>query len=214
MIYHLGQRIGNPDQGSIDRVTKERVPTYGLSTLQVKHFKPHGAGYTITFPAKSNVIQTTELQPDDVVRKRLVAYLRRKLQGKGPNDYVWTHGPDQKRISEGSINPYLKEMGWLGGSHKFRHVKGTLLWNKEIAANPPPKSPNAKQMKDYVNDKLLKVGNLLGHKRTIVDKVTGKRTQEDTGNTAAAYVDPNAIAALYKSKNLRVPNDIAKKTSD
>ena len=76
-------------------------------------------------------------------------------------------------------------------------IFGSTILKIALRDNPPPKNPTQKTMDAYVKDVLFKVGESLGHKRTVTDE-SGKKEQITTHATASSYVDPNIIANLYK----------------
>lgn len=180
-------------------------PTYALTTVLGKHVKVGPSSITFKYPGKKGVEQKFVLKKGDAVANAVydfVAFLKSEC---GPNEKLWELGPDMgpSAIYAG-INKRLKEI--FGGdvsSHKMRHAKGTSLLKQLVEEKPPTKAQEktTADFDKYLSDKLTKVGDKLGHKRTKPDGTT-----EPVGTTArSAYVLPEYMDKLFSDRNLRRP---------
>ena len=198
-MYQTSSRIGSRDDGGLAKGIK----TYGLRTILVRHVKTYANGnIVIHFPGKDAMHQTFKIKPDEPSKVKLIDYIKKKMTNKKLDHPVWTLGSSQTEMpSASSVNKYMQDMGWKGGLHKFRHIRGAELAVAYMKKHKTPTKMTKKELETYVKDLGTTVGQILGHQRTLS---TGKT--EPVGTTALkSYIDPQLIADLYKSKQVPVP---------
>jgi DNA topoisomerase IB len=175
---------------------KDGKPTYGLSTLQVRHANVNKGTLILSYDGKDGIHQRHVIKPDTDEKKRIIAIVERLMRGKGRSDPLWTD-PNGKRIDAGRFNAYLKSLKIPITAHKFRHIRGTLLMSDLIAKARIAKDAPQNEVEAGVKKLATRVGELLGHKSG--DKVT-------PATAIKAYIVPSVIAAFFKSRGLRVPH--------
>lgn len=150
--------------------------------------------------------QSYTLKPNSAENKKLLKFITSKARNKGNNDWLFTAGNSNSRITDSSIRTYMKDhLNWSGGPHKLRSLHGTELFEKLAKRTPPPKNPTQKAMTEWWRKVTTQVGEELGHKRTNKE---GK--EEATGTTAAqSYIDKDAQREYFKKAKVRIPSMIA-----
>lgn len=187
LLYQFAARIGGKGE------TKGET-TFGLSTLQIKHIKKTGGGWTISYPGKDGVKQThvvnSKLKEFSSINKTLEAITK----DKKPNDLLWSyHG---KVVGSASVRAYLKSKGVTVNPHKFRHIRGSVLMQSLLDKAKIPDNATQPQVEKIVKELAIKVGELLGH-------VSGAKP---TANTSIQnYIMPSVFTKFFTSKDLRVP---------
>jgi DNA topoisomerase IB len=202
--WETAMRIGSPGN------KKDNVETHGLSTLQVGHVNINGDTLIMTYFGKDAIPQRQILKGKSPEHLRVIAVVKRLMQGKSKKDYLWTD-PQGRRITE--TNPYLRSVGLPAGLsvHKFRHIRGTSLMQNLLEKARVPKNATQPQVEKIVKTIAVNVGHLLGHKSGKVDKETGEKTYTDKASMAiGSYIVPKVIADFFQDRNLRVPNWVPK----
>jgi hypothetical protein len=119
-------------------------------------------------------------------------------KGKPRKAPLWRLGNRATVISSGTVNKYLAGHGWKGSAKTFRTVRGDKIFARELEDEPTRFNTRDNAIK-YVQDKIKKVGNELGHRRK--NKATGK--WEDTFATASqSYIDPTLILEFFHRHNV------------
>ncbi len=195
MLYQTQARIGSPGNKT------EGKSTYGLTTWAVKHVKQAQNGsLIITYPGKSGMINKHIIKPDDPIKQALIAYVMRLTKGKQSRDPLWTDSQGNT-IGSGKVRAYLKELGFEGGPHAFRHYRGNQVFRDLLTKYRLKKNPTPKEVADYHKKITTEVGKVLGHQRT--DK-TGKTVH--VGSTASkSYISPELQRNLFTKNGVPVP---------
>ena len=204
LVHELTPRIGSPGNGYIDKVTKKKIPTYGLSTLLVKQITINGNVLILKYRGKAGVLQKHVLKATSPEHIKAIANIKKLLMGKQPNDEVWTDASG-KRITGTMVNQYMRSRLGLDISiHEFRDVKGTSLMQEKLQNAKIPKKATQPQVEAIVKKLALDVGKLLGHKK---GGSRGEKGGDWTGSTAIkSYIAPKLIADFFKDRGLRAPS--------
>ena len=194
------------------RIGSERKD--GLSTLKSKNVIIQGNSIKISYVGKDNVQQTHVIKPTNPVTMLLIEYFKELKSQKGPNDYWWSD--NGVSITANDFRDYLKEGNAKRGitgiemgisPHKFRHIRGTDMFNRTLKANPIPKNATTKEIELHLQEILGAIGQQLGHIRT--NKTTGKA--EPTWRTAVkSYVDPSSVRKVFLDRDKPIPTWVPK----
>jgi DNA topoisomerase IB len=185
----------------------EGTPTYGLSTLLVKHVKISNNQIDIRYKAKKGVPVHYKLKLDNPHIKKVASILKEQAEGKGPNDYLLMTDKE-KLIGSNTMKTYLKSIGAPEGTtiHKFRHLRGTELATELLSKSKFKKGGNYtdKEVNDWFTKAMTEVGKELGH-------VSGDKV---TPNTAIAnYISPSVMKKFFHDLNVR-PNSTVQRAID
>ena len=209
LLYQFSARVGTKGNSTV--VNNKTVSTFGISTLQARHFKVAGTKITIVYQGKDSVRQAHFLDASaGPEAKFLVKNIKLLLAGKQPSDPVFQYELPNGRvrpITGGEVTGMLRRLGGPEGvtAHKLRHVKGTKIFMDLVAANKAKMKPGMSQGEA---DRLFKqfasqVGAQLGHVRGV-----GKQ-QKVTPNTAVkSYIDPGVMISFYDQLELRPPRSL------
>jgi hypothetical protein len=195
LMYYTAIRVSSKEGKTIVKTAsggKKTITTYALTTLHAGHIKRKGPDLILDFPGKAGVSHKITVPAIDPPRIRLIKFIFQQAEGKARADYLWTI--DGKRINSNDVNKYIKGHGWEGSAKTFRSVRGTILLDRMLADDEEKDKGQKFRDKDtalaYLIDKLGKVGEALGHKKT--NTTTGK--QENVWQTAAgSYINPQTI---------------------
>ncbi len=186
LTYLTAGRIGSDANSKVS----------GLSKLVAKNIIKVGDNVKITYIGKKEIEQTHTIKPEGQVKTLLIKFLLQLKEGKKPNDYLWQLG--NTTITYNDFKKYLKDEDGLDMGitpHKFRHIRGTQMFQDMLAKYPVPKNATRPEIDKHIQEILGIIGGQLGHIRT--NKNTGK--QESTWQTAAkSYVDHVPIQEVYK----------------
>lgn len=196
-IYLTAARIGSPGNKT------DGKETYGISTIKCRDVKKVGNALEITYAGKKGVKITNKIKPVNEVSKRLIAYILELKAAGSPNSPLWEI--DGEPFSQKEFREYLRseEVGMPKdlGPHKFRHIKGTILFTKLMEANPPKKNMTPTAFQAHMKAVLTEVGAQLGHMRT--DK-EGK--QQATYSTVVTnYIDPQIVIDEFMKYDQPIP---------
>lgn len=191
-IYDTSARVGNKNAATGGE------KTYGATQLLVKHFKfnTQGNGATVTYIGKSGGKQAHKLKFTSVRGKQLGDALHKLIEGKGPNDHVFTFKDAQ--VTGAMINRYMRTLGFPKAFtvHKLRTARGTEMALALLKDSPFKKGGNWKDrdVHKWLETELLKIGAELGHMSG--DKITS--------NTAIQnYISPEILADFYSKLGIR-----------
>ena len=210
ILLQYSARIGSKGNST------EGSPTFGISTLQVKHLKIAANGdVTISYKGKDGVAQQHYIKAGDAASgKYITANLRALCKGKKPADPVFTlnHNGHSTLVTANLVNRWFKSLG--AGSaltvHKMRTLRGTVLFQKrmeEELAKLKGKTVTDKQGRDLFMKIALEIGAILGHIRT----TAGGTKTKVTGTTALqSYIDPGIQLQFFSSLGLRPPKYLEK----
>jgi len=146
-----GYRIGN------SRYARENR-TYGLSSLLTRHLKDDGKQLILKFRGKAGQEHLAEISSP------LLAKLVAELQ-ELPGQHLFTYEDDLGQthpIETSDVNGWLKEAG--GGdftAKQFRTWKASILFARELAAEPPAESMTAR--KQVVRQAISTTAGQLNH---------------------------------------------------
>ncbi len=195
LIFITGARTGNPGNKTIDRTTGEEIPTYGITTLKVKHIVPYKNGLRISYDGKKLSTNDYVVLPTTTTNRRLISVINELQEGKQPNDPLWTY--NGKHIPTLAISNYFKALGAKSTLHSVRHMLGTKL-AKEILSQSPLKKGKVSQAaaEKWFKEALVKVGETLGH-------TTGAKPTSITA--IKNYIDPSFQIEFFTKLGLRTP---------
>jgi Eukaryotic DNA topoisomerase I, catalytic core len=200
ILYEFAARVGTPNK-----------PTFGVSTLLVKHASvdPGTGNITLRYLGKDSIKTVHKLMKADPVQKYVIAALMQLLEGKQPKDRIFTVDKGTRKIpvNPSAVNAYWRSLGAEGiGVHKIRTFRGTHLFNElvEKAMEKPPKDERAAL--ELLTKMGEQVGKLLNHIRTLASGGT-----KVTGTTALQnYVDPTAQIHFFRQLGFRIPKFLEK----
>jgi hypothetical protein len=191
ILYQTACRIGGKDNAT------KGEPTYGLSTLLVKHVKFNPTKVEFNYSGKKLAEQHHELRLNTPENKKIGELLKTLVAKKRPDDLVFTYGG--KTLGSNAVRTYLKEKGVTISPHRFRQLAGTKATMGILSKSPFKASavPKQAEVDRWVKKELEKVGEVLHHR-------TGTKV---TGMTAVkSYISPEVLVEFYNKLNLRVPN--------
>jgi DNA topoisomerase IB len=195
LIYITGARTGNPGNATVDRETGETIPTYGITTLQVKNLIPKQNGFEIKFQGKKLSDSDYMVLPKTPTNRRLIKILEDQIEGKKPDDPVWTY--KGKTIPTLAVSKYFKSLGTSASLHKLRHVLGTKIAEKILDESPLKKGKvSQSEAERWYKQALLKVGQELVH-------TTGHKVTSMTA--IKSYIDPGIQQEFFAKLGLRTP---------
>jgi DNA topoisomerase-1 len=158
--------------------------SYGLTTLQMRHFELHGSSMRFRFRGKNGKFHDVHLQD-----ARLAALVRhvQELPGQDLFQFVDTGG-EVHTIGSADVNAYIREHTATDFSAKdFRTWTGTLLAAQELAGAGCAES--AAETKRRINAAIARVSRSLGNTPAVC---------------RASYVHP-AVFDAYRRQRLPRP---------
>lgn len=196
LIWATSSRIGGKNNATAGE------PTYGMSTLQVRHVEVTAAHVAYDYTGKKLAQQGAKYLIKDPVSRKVGQIMRELVKGKSPNDLVFTYKTKTevkvKPIIGPAVNLYLRRKGIELSIHNFRNVAGTKLAAKILKTSPFKRKDNPSQAEvtKWVKEALKDVGVLLHH----------RNGENVTSSTALkSYIDPELIANFFTELNLRDP---------
>ena len=213
IIYQTQARIGTVGNESKIK-TGERVgqviPTYGLTTVLMRHVKMSGQGIKIEYYGKSAGRQKHVLDPTKGALRPVVDYIKRMKQRQVDSrdrkmlDLPLFVSPRGGPLSRSIVNKYLKQLGSPATVHKFRHLKGTRMMAEILKGHPFKdlrRPVSTTEVRRWLENEAKKIGAVLGH-------YSGEKV---TGNTAInAYCDPKMTVQLFRDAKAAIPTSILK----
>jgi hypothetical protein len=208
IIYDFSARVGSKNNEAAGQ------STFGISTLQAKHFKKvGGTKYLIKYLGKDAVPQAHLLEPVSLVSKLLIKNLDILLKDKTKSDRVFEYeysGGVKKPMTAALVNKWFKKLGSAVTVHKLRHVRGTELFKQLVEENKDKifnkKPPLTETQANLVFKQLAtKVGEKLGHVRGV-----GKQQKVTPATAISAYIDPGMMKSFFIKLNVRPPKYLAK----
>lgn len=205
LLYTFSARIGSAKNAT------EGSPTFGISTLLVKHAKlePNG-GIVLRYKGKGGVPTVHKIMPSDQIMRIMAKALHELIEGKDPKDPIFTI-PTRRglsRISGQMVNNYFRALGAGDVTvHKLRTLRGTRLF-RDLAQklHESGKKPrNDAEAKAYLTKMATAVGKELNHVRSTS---TGLKVTPATA--IANYIDPTAIASVFRDWGFRPPAVVEK----
>lgn len=209
IIYATGARIGSRQFSAASNSGEQ---TYGIISLRPRHVRVTASSITFEYVGKKNGAQKHVIKITDVVTRRLAQLLTQLKAGKKKDDLLFSvPAPNGKlqHIIPKRVTDYLHSMGYQGGAHKMRHVRGTNLVVELLQKTPWKATKTAttlqarqREAEDWMKSKVLEpVGKLLGHFSG--DKVTWR-------TSIANYINPNVVAEWFIKNGLKVPSWVPK----
>ncbi|QRE00241.1 hypothetical protein [Burkholderia phage BCSR5] len=205
ILYTFSARVGSAKNAT------EGSPTFGISTLLVKHVKvdPNG-NYLLTYKGKGGVATKHRIMKTDPELKFVAKALDFLIADKAPNEPVFTIPSNRgySLVGAAKVNAYFKALGAGDVTvHKLRTLRGTRLF-QELSQkyHDTGKRPrNDKEALAILNKMAMEVGKALNHVR---NTAAGTKV---TGATALAnYIDPTCVVELFRSWDLRPPKFLAR----
>lgn len=204
ILYLFSARIGSRGNAA------NGEPTFGISTLLVKHIYPQSNGDVfIRYNGKDGVATKHVLRANDPIQKFVIANLMHLIDGKKPRDPVFTvqKGNREVPINSGQVNGYFSSLGAPDGVtvHKLRTRRGTEIaraWvDAQMEKGPRSQPKDQRSALELLKQMAMKVGKELNHVRR---SATGVQTI--TPSTALQnYVDPLVIREVYDFWTIRYP---------
>lgn len=195
IMYITGARTGNPGNATIDRATGETIPTYGITTLKVKHIVPYQGGYRISYDGKKLSASDYMILPKTPTNKRIIKIIDELREGKEGNDPLWTF--QGKHIPTLAVANYFKGLGAKATLHTVRHMLGTKLARDILKSSPLKKGAVTQSAAEkWYKEALVKVGEALSH-------TTGNKATSITA--IKSYISPSLQIEFFKKLGLRTP---------
>jgi len=204
ILYLYSARIGGRGNAA------NGEPTFGISTLLVKHIYPQSNGdIFIRYPGKDGVATKHILRINDPIQKFIINNLMHLIQDKKPRDPVFTveKGNRQVPINSAQVNGYFSSLGAPDGVtvHKLRTRRGTQIareWvDRQMEKGPRSQPKNPKAALELLKQMATKVGKELNHVRRNAAGV-----QSITPSTALQnYIDPTLCKEIYDFWGIRYP---------
>lgn len=204
ILYLFSARIGSRGNAA------NGEPTFGISTLLVKHIYPQSNGdIFIRYNGKDGVATKHVLRANDPIQKFVIANLMKLIEGKKPGEPVFTilKGKRNVPIASSMINGYFSSLGAPDGVtvHKLRTRRGTEIarqWvDAQMEKGPRAQPKDQKQALELLKQMAMKVGKELNHVRR---SATGVQTI--TPSTALQnYIDPAIVQEIYDFWDIRYP---------
>jgi DNA topoisomerase IB len=191
LLYSTSCRIGGKGNAT------KGEPTYGLTTLQVRHLTFTPAAVEFNYSGKKSAEQHHIFKTTTPEGKKIRAILLALVKNKDDTDLVFTF--KGKPVLRTTVNSYLRSLGLEITAHKFRQLAGTKVAIGVLRQAPFKKSDKPKQaaVDKWVKEELKKVGEVLHHR-------TGTNV---TGMTAVkSYIDPGCLVEFYDGLGLRIPS--------
>lgn len=207
LSYQFASRIGT--EGNQTKGQR----TYGLSTALVKHLKFQTNGFTLTYPGKDGVINSHRFVATDADGRRVLNAVKELVDGKGPNDPIFTvgTGDDRKPLRPAVVNMVFRTI--IGTKdlsiHKLRTLRGTVIFQENV--DKFLKSNKGAQLSEkeamaQLKKMAMEVGKQLNHVRTSADGET--KVTPDTA--LKSYIDPSVQIKFFEEIGLPLPNYLLK----
>lgn len=195
LIYATSARIGGVGNATAGE------PTYGMSTLQVRHLAIKKNQIAFDYTGKKGAQQGAHYKVKDAVSKKIYEILTELVHDKKPEDRVFV--VEGKPLNRAAVNEYLKSKGITLSIHKFRNVAGTKAAQSIIAKSPFKKSDKPKQaaVEKWFKEAAIEIGEMLHHRNG--EKIT-------SSTSIASYIDQQVIADYFESLGLRKPKWLKK----
>lgn len=209
LLYTFSARVGTVGNKA------NGEPTFGISTLLVKHSYPQSNGdIVLKYLGKDAVVTKHKVLSNDPLQKYLAAAIHVMREGKKPSERLFTYdkGPRRIPISPKIVNDYFRTLGPPDGVtvHKLRTVKGTkiftALMEAQFAKSDRVQPKTEKEALDLLKKMATQVGKALNHVRR---SPTGEQTV--TPNTALQnYIDVALQREYYDRLDIRYPKFLEK----
>lgn len=180
--------------------------TFGISTLQARHFTWKGKSLIVKYPGKGQagkaVEQEHRIEPNAETRD-LLRYIKKRLSVVAKNQIVFSD--DGEPVSNGEIN------GWLGRYipgltvHKFRHLRGTSLALEVLGKLKVPAKIKQSDAQRLFKTAIERVSKALGHYN-----IRGDEVKISTGTAIKSYIDPNVGIEWFRNLGLQIPKFLPK----
>jgi hypothetical protein len=191
ILYQTSCRIGGKENKT------KGEPTYGLTTLQVKHMTINPGKIELDYAGKKLAEQHHVFKTNNTDGKKVESIIKALTKGKKSTDLVFTY--KGKPFLRQNVNKYLRSLGVEITAHRFRQLAGTRMALSILKKSPFKASQQPKQaaVEKWMKEELKKVGELLHH-------TTGAQV---TGMTAVkSYIDPGVLETFYNDLKLRIPD--------
>lgn len=193
MCYTTACRIGDKNNKTAGE------PTYGLTTLQVRHLKIEPGLIRFDYTGKKAHAQQHTFPTTTPIGKKVLPIVKALLVGKTADDLVFTIF--DKPLTAKGTNEYMTAKGIGITAHFFRRITGTRMANAILESSRWVKGDAAttqKAVEDWILEEFKKIGEILHH--------TAGKDNETTGKTAiTAYVDSSMMRDFFDKLGLRKP---------
>lgn len=212
MAYISMARIGSKNVNMSNKGVYAGKSTFGIRTLLCKHVRVTPERIIIAYlGVKTSAKLKHYVYKDTAEGKALYAYIAKRVETYGKNDPLFAY--QGKMASTTKLNAYIKSLGLTITIHKFRTIRGTLLFDKLVAKSKVLSAKTTTQPKvveSTLKSVLENVGKELGHYSTSAAGET-----KITGTTALqSYIIPSHVIAIYDRLHIRYPTQIQKLVDD
>lgn len=189
LIYQTSGRTGNKGNATAGQTT------YGITTLLVSHVKVTPTLIEVKYPGKNSTINHFKVPVKTPETKLLAAIIQDQMEGKQPDDLLWTY--QFKPIPTQAFSIYFTNLGSHGTLHKVRTMRGTSLARQLLAEVPFKKGKVSQtEVENWYKEEMKKVGNALSH----------QSGDKETGMTAIkSYIDIGMQKEFFRKLGLRTP---------
>lgn len=184
-MYATLARLADLTCGRIGNAGSEKIGTYGLHNLLVKHITVKEGKATLEYVGKDH-----QDQKHVVTDPKMVEKIKKLVRGKKKLDYVFSKD-GAKKVSPKNINVYLDRIGFPSTFHKFRkyHASRKFTEFKEAAKGKTQKSNVVTKFNKVVEE----IANMLGNTPAVVVK---------------SYIDPELTAQYFKEQGVEPPKSV------
>ena len=191
IMYQTSCRIGGKNNAT------KGEPTYGLTTLEVRHLAFLASSVEFNYAGKMAHEQLQVFKTTTADGKSVLAVLKKLVAGKSDTDMVFTF--KGKPLTDSQTRVYLKTLGIEISPHYFRRLTGTKMAMGILKMCPFKKSESPKQsaVDKWVLEEFKRIGTVLHHNSGA--NVTGKTALK-------SYIDPLLMVEFYEGLGLRIPN--------
>lgn len=208
ILYMTGARVGS---STSNRSLKGAAQTYGIISLKKQHIKITPASIIISYLGKKGQKQREVISLKNKMGRMILANLEPLLDGKKPDDLVWSwkakHSPRGRVevLTYAKFVKYCKSVG-LQKVHSLRHIRGTTLVSDLLVKNPyKPKRGQSlrdkqKAAEAHITRIIEEAGRLLGHKSN-----SGGTVKVAWKTTATSYIRPAVMHEYFTNLELEVP---------
>lgn len=204
-------RIGSKNETISNKGKYAGKHTYGIRNLLCKHAKVYPDKIVLSYLGVKTSAQLKHFIYNDTPEgMKLYKILAKRIQTAEPKNHLFTF--NGKIAAPTKLNAYIKSLGLGITVHKFRTVRGTLLFDKLAAASKVLSKTKyeSKEILLEVDRLLEKVGKELGHFSTAADG-----SVKITGTTALQYyVLPDRVVDILQNRKIRPSAKIQKVIDD
>jgi len=191
----------------------EGKATFGLSTVQLKHYYPQSdGGFVLRYPGKIGVKTIHKLRPTDVLNRTLARIVAELSKDKKPSDPLFTYkmaNGTRKRVQASRVNQVFKALGAGNVTiHKIRTYAATKLF-RELMNELFQKKPSFSDPKAAMAA-FLKMAEMAGRMLNHVRKTSEGGTAFTAATALGSYIDVEAQVQFFQHYQLALPKYLEK----